>query len=205
MKDEGRRLTLDDLIDSQEITALERTYGPFPRQHCPLAVGPGHLEYWEEKVLRDRRGEVALVVQRSSREVLLHTKMVYPPGVYRLLTGGVSWGEAVSDALRREAFEETGFTTWDEQFLGLVSYDFQGHGWSVPFVSYVFLLTGVEGQPVVQDECERISDFQWVPVIELLTVAASLRSLPEDSPGRQDWGRFRALAHEFVAGRMDTW
>jgi len=202
MKDEGRRLTLDDLIDCQEITALERTHGPFPQQHHSLAVGPEHLEYWVGNILRERRGEVVLVVQRASQEVLLHTKTVYPPGIYRLLSGGVSWGEAVFDALRREAYEETGFTTWDEQLLGLVSYDFQGDSRSVPFVSYVYLLTGVEGQPTVQDEGERISDFQWVTVVELLTVAASLRSLPEDSPGRQDWGRFRALVHEFVAQRI---
>ena len=95
-------------------------------------------------------------------------------------------------------------TTQDEQFLGLVSYDFQGKTRSAPFVSYVFLLRGVEGQLVAQDEAERISDFRWVPISELPTVAASLRALPEDSSMSQDWGRFRALAHDFVARRLDA-
>jgi 8-oxo-dGTP pyrophosphatase MutT (NUDIX family) len=194
-----RHLTLNDLADWQEIAALEQTYGPFPRQHYRLKVRRQHFEYWGEKVLYDRRGEVVLVVQRVSKEVLLHTKVFYPPGIYRLPSGGVSWGEGVVDALRREALEETGFTSRNEQPLGLISYDFQRGGRSVPFVSYVFLLTGVEGQPAVHDEGERISDFRWVPLSELGTVAEALRSLPEDSPGRQDWGRFRALVHEFVA------
>jgi ADP-ribose pyrophosphatase YjhB (NUDIX family) len=192
-------MTLDDLIDAQEIVALEQTYGPFARQHCRLAVGGLHLEYWGEKVLRDRRGEVVLVIQRDSGEVLLHTKTLYPPGVYRLPSGGVSWGEAVSASLRREVYEETGFTAWEERLLGLVSYDFRDDDRSVSFVSYVFLLTGVQGSPDVKDEDERISGFKWVPVSELPAVAAALRSLPEDSPGRQDWGRFRALAHDFAA------
>jgi len=195
-------MTLDDLMDAQEILALEQIYGPFPRQHPRLAVGPVHLEYWAEKVLRDRRGEVVLVVRRDSGEVLLHTKAFYPAGVYRLPSGGVSWGEAVSAALRREVYEETGYTAWEEQLLGLVTYDFWSHGRSLPFVSYVFLLAGVQGAPNVQDEGERISGFKWVPVLGLPAVAAALRSLPEDSPGRQDWGRFRALAHDFVAQRL---
>lgn len=200
-------MTIDDLIDPQEITALDQTYGPFPRQHHRLAVGPAHLEFWEEKVLSNRCGEVVMVAQRASQEVLLHTKTSYPPGVYRLLSGGVSWGEAVSTALQREVYEETGFTARKEQLLGLVSYDFQTDGRSVPFVSYVFLLTDFEGAPVVQDANERITDFRWVAVSELPAVAAALRTLPEDSPGRRDWGRFRALTHEFVAKKLAgrTW
>lgn len=197
-------MTLDDLIDSQEILALEQTYGSFPRQHSRLAVGTMHLDLWQERVLHDRRGEVVAVAQRATQEVLLHTKVSYPSGIYRLLSGGVSWGEKVTDALRREVYEETGFAAWSERFLGLVSYDFWGAGRSVPFVSYVFLLTGVQGSPDVQDESERISDFCWVPISELPVVAAALRSLPEDSPGRRDWGRFRALVHEFVAERLDS-
>jgi len=197
-------MILDNLIDPKEMITLEQTFGSFPRQHCRLAMGPVHLELWEEKVLSDRRGEVVLVVQRADQEVLLHTKIFYPPGIYRLPSGGVSWDETVSDALRREVYEETGFTTCQEQLLGLVSYEFQGDGRSIPFVSYVFLLTGIEGHPTVQDPGEQISDFCWLPVGELPAVAAALRSLTEDSPGRQDWGRFRALAHDFVAERMSS-
>jgi len=54
----------------------------------------------------------------------------------------------------------------------------------------------------VQEEDEDISDFKWTPISELPAIAASLRSVPEDSPGRRDWGRFRALAHEFAAHRL---
>jgi 8-oxo-dGTP pyrophosphatase MutT (NUDIX family) len=202
MRDDRERLRLEDLIDPQEMAALKRTHGSFSQQHCPLTVGPEHLEYWGEKLYHDRRGEVVLVVHRASQEVLLHTKVFYPPGIYRLPSGGVSWGETVSEALRREAYEETGLTTWNEQFLGLVSYEFQGDFRSLPFVSFVFLLMGVEGQPAAQDESERISDFRWLPVSDLPAVAVSLRSLPEDSRMSQDWGRFRALVHDFVAERL---
>lgn len=195
-------MTLDDLIDAREMAALEQAYGPFPRQHHRQAVGKIHLYFWGESILPERRGEVVLVIQRTSQEILLHTKSFYPPGVYRLPSGGVSWGEAVSDAWRREVYEETGFTARNERLLGLVSYEFVGDGRVIPFVSYVFMLAGVEGAPSAQDANEQIASFCWLATAELPAVAAKLRSLPEDSPGRQDWGRFRALVHDFVAQRM---
>jgi len=196
-------MELDNLLDAQELIALEQTYGPFPRQHCPLPVGLGHLEWWGDKVLRDRRGEVVPVIRRAGQGVLLHTKTSYPPGIYRLPSGGVSWGEKVSDALPREVYEETGLSGWQAQFLGLVSYEFQCDGRAVPFVSYVFLLTGVTGSPAVHDEAECICGFKWMPVSGLMAVAEALRMLPEDEPGRQDWGRFRALVHDFVVERVE--
>jgi len=195
-------MILDDLLNSGEIVELERLYGSFPRRHHRLAVGSEHIEWWADKVLNDRRGEVVLAVQGNSGEVLLHTKSSYPPGIYRLLSGGVSWGEGVATALRREVYEETGYQTFDEQFLGLVSYEFHCADCCLPFVSYVYLLTGIKGQPVVQDEEEEISAFRWAPVSELAVMAAALRSVPEDSPGFRDWGRFRALAHDFLFARI---
>jgi 8-oxo-dGTP pyrophosphatase MutT (NUDIX family) len=197
-------MRLEDLIDEGEIAALRRTYGPFPQRHHRLAVGSEHVDFWGEKVLQDRRGEVVLVVQRATREVLLHTKTFYPPGVYRLPSGGISWGESVMGALRREAYEETGLVGWSERLLGMERYRFENAHRSVPFVSYLFLLRGFEGRPASHDEKERISDFRWMAVSELATVAAALRSVAEDRPGRRDWGRFRALAHDLAYQTLDV-
>lgn len=195
-------MKVDDLLDTKEIADLAQAYGPFPRRHQRLAVGEAHLDFWEEKVLRDRRGEVVPVIQRTAQEVLLHTKTIYPKGVYRLPSGGISWGEAVSEALPREVYEETGFVAQNERLLGIESYEFYNNERTVPFVSYVFLVPNVHGLPVVQDASERIAHFCWLPVAGLPLVATTLRTLPEDSPGRQDWGRFRALVHDFVAQIM---
>ncbi|MFZ5917120.1 MAG: NUDIX hydrolase [Chloroflexota bacterium] len=192
-------MTLEDLLDTDELRAFERAGGAFWRQHHPLAVGEGHVAWWADKVLCGRRGEVVPVVLRGQGELLLHTKTSYPPGLYRLPSGGVLWGERVIDALHREVFEETGFRTFQERFLGLLTYDFQAGGRSAPFASYVFLIAGATGQPTVQDESESISGFRWLAVSQIATIAAELRSVAEDEPGRRDWGCFRALVHDFVA------
>jgi len=44
-------------------------------------------------------------------------------------------------------------------------------------------------------DAEDISDFRDVPIADLPTVADNLRNVP--SP-RSGWGRWRALAHDFV-------
>ena len=66
----------------------------------------------------------------------------------------------------------------------------------MPFVSYVFLVREVGGRLIPQDAGERIISFRRVPPSELPKVAASLRALTGEW---HDWGRFRAIAHDFVA------
>ena len=138
------------------------------------------------------------VVERPDGTILLHTKHSYPAGAYRLPSGGIDWGEGVRSALYREMHEETGYEISDESLLGLLTYEFTHGKRAVPFASFVFRVPAGPGRPVPVDESEGISDFRWVPPDTLEGVAASLRSLPEDKPGRQDWGCFRALAHDFV-------
>src|SRR5260221_385666 len=55
----------------------------------------------------DRFGEVCMVVRRPDGKLLTMKKTLYPPGAYRLLTGGINHGERVLDALLRETYEET--------------------------------------------------------------------------------------------------
>jgi ADP-ribose pyrophosphatase YjhB (NUDIX family) len=188
---------MSDLIDEQEIEELAEQYGPTERRCYSLEVGKKNFEDWQ-KALAKRRGEVVLVVERPDG-VILHSKDFYPPGTYRLPSGGVKWGESVLHALHREAWEEMGLKLEVERFLGFLEYEFCRQGETMPFVSYVFLVRGVRGEPAPQDEEEHIVSFRQVPVAELTAVADSLRALEEDW---RDWGEFRAIAHDFVVEMM---
>ena len=186
-------MDIESLINPREIEELARQYGPIERRSFSLERSGERCEHWR-RALATRRGEVIFVVERPAG-LILHTKDTYPPGIYRLPSGGVSWGESVLSALHREVREEMGLEIEVERLLGLLEYEIHCEEKTLPFVSYVFLVRGGEGELIPQDEEERILSFRQVSVAELAAVADSLRAIEEDW---RDWGEFRALAHDFV-------
>lgn len=191
-------MDIESLINPEEIEGLSRQYGSIERRGYSLEVGRKSFEDWLRKSPGDRRGEVVFVVKRPAG-VILHTKDFYPPGTYRLPSGGVGWGESVLSALHREAREEMGLEIEVERFFGLLEYEFHCQEETIPFVSYVFLVREAGGELAPQDAEERILSFRQVPVAELSAVADSLRAMEEDW---REWGEFRAIAHDFVVKMM---
>lgn len=192
--------TLADLIDEAEVDALSRCHGrgTVEREAVTVEMYPKEFADWRDAVMvkRNRRGEVVLVLQRPDGQVLLHTKAFYPRGTFRLLTGGIHYGEPVLEAAVREAAEETGLAITPDRYLGLVAYDLRHGARRLPFASYL-VLAQVDGQPpVLQDTDEEITEFRYTPVVHLPQIAADLRGLP----GKWAcWGAMRAPAHEMVA------
>jgi ADP-ribose pyrophosphatase YjhB (NUDIX family) len=185
-------------MDESEIADLERQFGPLVRRTCHLDVSESSFNYWQ-RVLNDKRGEVVMAIQRPGGRLLLHTKRFYPPGIYRLPTGGVRWSEEVVDALNRELAEETGLAASLERCLGIIVYRFHHTGHELPFVSYVFLLRAFHGHPAPRDAGEEIVAFRSMPAGALRQVIQALQALPAEWI---DWGRFRALAHDLVATEL---
>ena len=139
--------------------------------------------------------EVVLVVPYQDG-VLLHTKAFYPPGTYRLPTGRMKADESPDDAFRRESREELGREVEIDRKLGTIVCKLTSGADAVELVSHVYLTAPLDHLPTPQDEDEQITDFKAVPVEALPDVAERLRNMGE---GWNDWGRFRAVVHEFVA------
>ena len=191
-------MDIETRINPEEIEELARQYGPIERRSYSLEVGKKSFEDWQRALVNNRRGEVVFVVQQPVG-LILHTKDFYPPGTYRLPSGGVRWGESVLSALHREAQEEMGLKV--DCFLGLLEYEFCCQGETMPFVSYVFLVREADGELAPQDKEEHILSFCQVPVAKLSAVADSLRAMEGDW---RDWGEFRAIAHDFVVEMMGS-
>lgn len=191
---------IHSLINPEEIEELARQYGPIERRSYSLEVGRRNFEDWRRELVEKRRGEVVFVV-KGPVGLILHTKDFYPPGTYRLPSGGMRWEESVLSALHREAQEEMGLEVEVERFLGLLVYEFRCQDEMMPFVSYVFLVSEAGGELAPQDKEERILSFCQVPVAKLSAVADSLRAMEEDW---RDWGEFRAIAHDFVVEMMGS-
>lgn len=150
----------------------------------------------------DRIGEVCMVIRRPTGTLLVSTKTFYPPGAYRLPTGGIDVGERVEAALAREAHEETGLEVAVRRFLAAITYR-TPRGETV-FHTFAFLLDELGGTLGPLDPHEEILDYREVDPSELKPMAerlAALRSEPSEKIAGDwaDWGRFRAVVHRVVA------
>ncbi len=181
-------------IDERELEQLAVAYGQ-PEVRTIEIEGDEYLFSTRLHRSRNRRGEVVLVIERPDRCVLLHRKGWYEPGVYRLLSGSIDWDEDVETTLARELEEETGLTLGIADFLGLLDCHIHYGSDMVSFVSYVFYLSRTEGVLRLPQTAEDITEFRDVPLADLPTVAEDLRHV---APPRTGWGRWRALAHDFV-------
>jgi ADP-ribose pyrophosphatase YjhB (NUDIX family) len=181
-------------IDEHELEQLAVAYGE-PEIRTIEIEGDEYLFSTRLGRSRSRRGEVVLAIERPGRCLLLHRKGWYEPGVFRLLSGGIEWSEAVETALARELDEETGLSLGITHFLGVLDCCIHYGFYEVSFVSYVFHLSRTEGMLQLPQTAEDISEFRDVPIADLPTVAEALRHVP---PPRTGWGHWRAVAHDFV-------
>lgn len=185
----------NEVYNEKQLKRLEKKFGPFRRHHLDLTVTTRIMLDMMFKTTRKkpRRGEVVMVIPNEQGHLWLHTKDFYPEGIYRLMTGGIDPGEKPDKSLLREVGEETGFAVKIDRCLAVITYTLTTAEGTLPFASYVFLTQPTAGQPCPTDPGERITHFKAVPAAELLTVAQSLRALPGPF---QDWGIFRAIAHQ---------
>lgn len=185
----------NEVYNEKQLKRLEKKFGPFRRYHLDLTVTTQVMLNMMFKMTpkKPRRAEVVMVIPNEQGHLWLHTKDFYPEGVYRLMTGGIDSGEKPDKSLLREVGEETGFAVKIDRCLAVITYTLTAAEGTLPFASYVFLTRPAAGQPHPTDPGERITHFKAVPVAELLTLVQNLRAL---SGPFQDWGIFRAMAHQ---------
>ncbi len=191
------------MMPDPSLAELARQLGP-PRQ---VAITQEASAPFDPIWKTDRHGEVALVLLRPDRTVWLMRKLVYPPGAYRIPTGGVHLNETVAQALARELTEETSWRLPPERFLASIDYRFTfPDGTTASFFTHAFLFRCGLDEPRALDPDELVAGFRRVSLPELNTVADQLASLPdEDTLGfgsLRDWGRFRAVVHRVVAAAL---
>jgi 8-oxo-dGTP pyrophosphatase MutT (NUDIX family) len=174
------------------------------RQPLVRTVTLDALSLFDPLTARDRYGEVCMVVKRPTGHLLTMTKAFYPRGAYRLLTGGINFGESVLDALLRETYEETGLQVKVSRFLVALAYRVPAVRETPLFYTFAFLLEETGGMLGAIDESERVEAFREVLPAELPELATFLEHVRSETSGEiggnwHDWGQFRAAIHRAVA------
>ena len=145
-----------------------------------------------------RRSEVAMAIRRPSGRILLQTKSFYPPGTFRLPTGGVKKGEDIEHALLREVHEETNLAVEIERAVAVIEYTApEGRP---AFRTYLFLLRDLGGELRVNDPDEKISGWDERDVEGLRRASAQLRGI---EAGWQRWGNFRAVPLDVLVRTLE--
>lgn len=152
----------------------------------------------------DRYGEVCMVIRRSNGSLLTAKKTFYPANAYRLLTGGINYGERVLHALLRETREETNLEVIVQRFLVAVAYCLPGQQNQPLFYTFAFLLDEAGGSLEALDKDEYVEYFREITPEELPERENFFAHLPQDYSAYlggkvADWGQFRAIIHELVA------
>lgn len=186
------------LAENRDLEPLRRRFPAMEERNYVLMMNGPDPSYFDELragLAKGRRAEVVLVACHADGTLWLHSKRFYPAGIYRLPTGGVHLDETAWEAAQRELREELGIAGEPAQCLGLLRYALFRRGRSLHFSSFVFRFETGTAEPLPQDSSESICSFQRVPPAQLAAVAHALMSLGGQW---QDWGHFRAIAHEFV-------
>ncbi len=94
-------------LDAGQVARLSRRFGP-PAVWQPTV----HLTEHDQGVLRlggaGRRHDVTFAVLDSNSQVAVIRPTRFPPGAWRIPSGGIRAGEAIEDGIQREALEELG-------------------------------------------------------------------------------------------------
>lgn len=142
----------------------------------------------KDSVENDRRGEVVFCVIRPDGRIITITCDEYPEGIYRIPTGGISYGEDIIEAVFREVKEELGLNVVIDRFVGVLKIKFEFKDDSVMFYSYIFILRETGGRLLLDAIDDEISEVREVDIEGLETMVDSLYNIP----GKwNDWGKFR--------------
>ncbi len=139
-----------------------------------------------------------MAIRRPSGGILLQTKSFYPPGTFRLPTGGIKKGEDVEHALLREVHEESNLTVEIERAVAVIEYTApEGRP---AFRTYLFLLREIGGELRVNDPDEQISGWDERDLPGLRRAIAQLRGI---EASWQRWGQFRAVPLDVLVRTLE--
>jgi 8-oxo-dGTP pyrophosphatase MutT (NUDIX family) len=185
-------------LDPALIRGLSRRFGR-PAEWRPVIRLTAH----DRSVLAlggaERRHDVTFAVRDGRGRVAVIRKPSFPPGAWRIPSGGVKSGEAFDPGVAREALEETGLVIEVTGYPLVARARFlDPAGGELRWTTHVVVARPLAGTRLEPRDRVEIDDARWMTMDELTgPVAAVLRA----GPG--GLFRYRADLHDRVAGLLE--
>lgn len=149
-----------------------------------------------------REEEVVMLLKNDDKYLLIR-KEFYPEGIYRLPGGGIDDGETPEEALHREVMEEFNREVSSLEYLGKYTYKLSDSETTIVFTSHCFLVEVPKEVDLKEDE--EHAGYKWIGLDEFPKYIKLIKTIPPHEEGLKDWsawGKFRALAFEFVESAL---
>jgi ADP-ribose pyrophosphatase YjhB (NUDIX family) len=183
------------------VQELVFTFGEPVVERWDVPLTAGELDQVERHLSHGRAHDVTLVILEGTGEgegegegdrLAVIRKKGYPPGAFRIPSGGIHPEESFVDGASREALEETGLSVRLEDYLLQIHASFLCDGRSAKWSTHVMLARSIGGRLAPLDVAE-IESARWATWSELLDRMNPL--LRESGRGGL---RYRAGVHERV-------
>jgi 8-oxo-dGTP pyrophosphatase MutT (NUDIX family) len=145
---------------------LERAYGAPHRLRLRQEIGPRELALVQGSTARRRRHDVTFFILEGQRVVVIK-KPFFPPGAYRVPSGGVRPDEPFAAGVRREALEETGLEIDLGRYLVRVAAEFSCGPVRERWTTHVFSARPTGDRPLGALDTAEIAEVRWATLDEL--------------------------------------
>ncbi|MDQ3855000.1 MAG: NUDIX hydrolase [Chloroflexota bacterium] len=147
------------------ISEVERRWGTPRTARLAYEMQAEEWALVQRSVHRGRVHDVTLFIPHEHRLAVIQ-KPSYPPGVWRVPSGGVALREPFEAGAVREAHEETGLRTMVRRYLLRAEVAFQHEGSTLLWTSHVLEMQYLAGEPQPVDTRE-VSAARWASLEEL--------------------------------------
>ena len=140
-------------VGEDQVRVARERYGVPRDVPVEQEILPWEMDLIERVCGVTRFHDVTIFILRGQEMALIH-KPSEPPGAFWAPTGGLFPGEGLADAVRREAWKETGLQVEPSRYVLRMQALFTCGSRRRPWTSHVFLADHVSGEPDPVDTCE---------------------------------------------------
>jgi ADP-ribose pyrophosphatase YjhB (NUDIX family) len=161
-------------VDERLLAPVIARFGTPAEWDASREIGERERDNVARSARSKRQHDVTSAVERDGMLAVIR-KPLFPPGAWRIPSGGIAPGETFEEGARREALEETGLEIALTGYPLVARSVFTHRGEQLPWVTHVVTATAAQADLVPRDR-EEIDDARWMSWSELTgPVAGVLR------------------------------